>query len=216
MTPFSLDIMMQYSYTSLFILLIGVLLGCTENKELKLLGNTDSTDVVIEIPNRTIEKSFLDYNRKISLWTLNNAPYSGCAVSYYSDGTLKEKVGFFNGKKQNQEKSWYSDGKPKQIANYDRGKLHGNKKLWSSQSILLSDITYKSGKLHGEQKTWYPTGELHKKLNMNMGKEDGIQQAFRKNGALYANYEAKEGRIFGLKKTALCFGLEDENIQYEE
>ena len=48
-----------------------------------------------------------------------------------------------------------------------------------------------------------------------MGKEEGIQQAFRKNGDLFANYEAKEGRIFGLKKAALCFGLEDENIQNE-
>ena len=26
-----------------------------------------------------------------------------------------------------------------------------------------------------------------------------------KNGALYANYEAREGRIFGLKKSKLCF-----------
>jgi antitoxin component YwqK of YwqJK toxin-antitoxin module len=72
------------------------------------------------------------------------------------------------------------------------------------------------GKAHGEQKQWYPTGELYKKLNMNMGKEEGIQQAFRKNGDLYANYEAKEGRIFGLKKAALCYGLEDENIKYEK
>ena len=31
-----------------------------------------------------------------------------------------------------------------------------------------------------------------------------------------ANYEAKEGRTFGLKKASLCFGLEDENIQYEK
>ena len=48
-----------------------------------------------------------------------------------------------------------------------------------------------------------------------MGKEEGIQQAFRKNGDLFANYEAREGRIFGLKKAALCFGLEDEKIQNE-
>lgn len=48
-----------------------------------------------------------------------------------------------------------------------------------------------------------------------MGMEEGIQQTFRKNGALYANYEAKEGRIFGLKKAALCYGLEDQSIQYE-
>ena len=46
-----------------------------------------------------------------------------------------------------------------------------------------------------------------------MGKEEGIQQAFRKNGDLYANYEAKNGRIFGLKKASLCFGLENQKIK---
>ena len=46
-----------------------------------------------------------------------------------------------------------------------------------------------------------------------MGKEKGIQRAYRKNGALYANYEAKNGRIFGLKKASLCFGLEDQQIK---
>ena len=46
-----------------------------------------------------------------------------------------------------------------------------------------------------------------------MGQEEGLQQAFRKNGDLYANYEAKEGRIFGLKKAALCFGLQNEEIK---
>jgi antitoxin component YwqK of YwqJK toxin-antitoxin module len=209
---------MKYTYTSLIILLIGILLGCTENKEIKLLGNNDSTDVVIEIPNRTIEKSFLNYNRKISLWTLNNEPYSGYAVSYYSDSTLKEKIGILNGKTESQSLTFYEDGHLKQLSNYHNGKLHGEKKLWTSNTshVLLSHLNYQFGKPHGEQKTWYPTGELHKILNMNMGKEDNIQQAFRKNGALYANYEAKEGRIFGLKKAALCFGLEDENIQYEE
>lgn len=49
-----------------------------------------------------------------------------------------------------------------------------------------------------------------------MGREEGLQQAFRRNGYLYANYEARNGRIFGLKKAALCYGLEDENIQYEK
>lgn len=46
-----------------------------------------------------------------------------------------------------------------------------------------------------------------------MGKEEGLQQAFRENGVLFANYEAKDGRVFGLKKAKLCFGLEDESIQ---
>lgn len=120
---------MKYTYTSLIILLIGVLLGCTENKEIKLLGNNDSTDVVIEIPNRAIEKSFLNYNRKITLWTLNNEPYSGYAVSYYPDSTLKEKIGILNGKMESQSLTFYEDGHLKQLSNYHHGKLHGEKKF---------------------------------------------------------------------------------------
>ena len=49
-----------------------------------------------------------------------------------------------------------------------------------------------------------------------MGKEEGIQQAFRKNGDLFANYEARAGRFFGLKKSALCYELEDEDVQFEK
>jgi antitoxin component YwqK of YwqJK toxin-antitoxin module len=90
--------------------------------------------------------------------------------------------------------------------------------MWSPDSshVLLSHLNYVAGKVHGEQKKWYPTGELFKKLHLNMGKEEGLQQAFRKNGVLFANYEAKKGRVFGLKKAVLCFGLEDEKIQYED
>ena len=33
------------------------------------------------------------------------------------------------------------------------------------------------------------------------------------NGKIYNNYEAKNGRIFGLKRASLCFQLEDEIVQ---
>lgn len=202
-------------YLIAYISLLSVLLlSCTKNKESKITYIKNSIDTTIKIPNIIIEKSLLKSNNQ-ALWILNEQPYSGYAVSYHQDSTLKEKIGILNGKKQNQAKYWYADGNLKQIANYDRGKLHGEKKVWSSEAVLLSHLNYQSGKPHGEQKTWYPTGELHKKLNLNSGREEGIQQAFRKNGTLYANYEAKAGRIFGLKKASLCYGLENENIKYE-
>ena len=50
-------------------------------------------------------------------------------------------------------------------------------------------------------------------MQLNEGKEEGIQQAFRKNGVIYANYEARKGRIFGLKKAKLCYSLVNENVQ---
>jgi len=139
---------------------------------------------------------------------------TGCSITNYI-----LDIGILGGKKQNQATEWYPDGNYKQVANYHLGKLHGEKKLWSTEAaghILIAHLNYKAGKPHGEQKKWFPTGELFKKLHLNMGKEEGMQQAFRKNGALYANYEAKAGRIYGLKKASLCFGLEDESIQYEK
>lgn len=204
---------MTYIFTPSF--LISVLfISCNEKKEVTKIRSIPSTEVTRVIPDTTINKSTLQYNNKTSTWSFNDEPYSGYAVSFYNDGTLKEKIGISFGKKEKQALRWYSDGSIKIIENYHNGKLHGEKKIWSSDSILLSHLNYQSGKPHGEQMTWYPSGELHKKLNMNKGREEGIQQAFRENGALYANYEAKAGRIYGLRKTALCYGLESERIQY--
>jgi len=173
---------------------------------------------VLDIPDITVGFSDLSFDKMTSLWSLDNTLFSGYAVSYFQDSILREKTTFLNGRKQNLSTLWYPDGHQKLIENYHHGKLNGEKKKWSdgSQHILVAHLNYKMNKGHGLQTLWYKTGELYKKVNLNMGIEKGMQQAFRKNGALYANYEAKEGRIFGLKKTALCYGLDDEIIQYEE
>ncbi|GAB5408437.1 MAG: hypothetical protein BalsKO_08020 [Balneolaceae bacterium] len=178
---------------------------------------TNKADIYLEIPDVLVEKSDLHYDHKISLWKLNEIPYSGFVVSYYPNNQLKEKFGILEGRKQNEFIQWYPDGHFKNVATYDKGKLHGEKKMWSSDSthILIAHYNYHKGRPHGEQTKWYPTGELFKKMKLNLGKEDGLQQAFRENGDLYANYEAKDGRIFGLKKAKLCFSLEDEYIKTE-
>lgn len=201
------------------ILLLGMSASsCLENTEKEKLTITDSMETSMEIPNKTIDKSSVDYKNKISLWTLNDQPYSGYIVSYHPDGILKEKTGVLNGRRQNLSSQWYPDGHLKQVVNYHRGKLHGEKKRWTSDAdhILVAELNFVNGRAHGEQTQWYVTGELYKKLNLNMGKEEGLQQAFRENGEVYANYEARNGRIFGLKKAALCYGLENENLKYEK
>jgi len=190
-------------------------MSCTKNSDSDIASIANPADTILEIPDTTIGLALLHYDNTSSLWTLNKQLFSGYAVSLYPDSTLKEKIGFLNGRKQNQATRWYPNGQLKQIANYHKGKLHGEKKRWSTDPIYIvtAHLHYRLGKAHGEQTQWYPTGELYKKLNLNMGKEEGMQQAFRKNGDMYANYEAKEGRIFGLRKASLCYGLDDEEIQ---
>ena len=195
-----------------FLFLSLLWIGCSEQKE-KPSQSNNSVDI-IEVPETITSKSVIKYNHKISLWTLDDLPYSGYVVSYYPDSSIKEKFGILHGKKQNKFIQWYPDGHLKNVTNYHRGKLHGEKKMWSADSphILIAQYNFNSGKAHGEQKKWYPDGKLFKKMNLNKGKEEGIQQAFRKNGVLYANYEAREGRIFGMKKATLCYGLEAEKV----
>jgi len=206
-------------FNFLIVLLLSIILiSCNKKTETNIQPIPELIDTALEIPNTIVDNSTLHYNNKTSLWKLNEQLFSGYALSYYQDSTLKEKVGILNGRKQNQTIRWYPDGHFKQVSNYHKGKLHGENKKWSSDTshIVIAQLNYHFGKGHGQQKIWYPSGELFKKLNLNMGREEGIQQAFRKNGVLYANYEAKEGRTFGLKKAALCFGIEDEIIRYEK
>lgn len=203
---------------SLFILLIITLIGCDRQATKEVNSKVSISTAVaveLEIPDISKDKSELNFDNKTSRWLLNDSLYSGYAVGYFPDSTLLEQFGILNGKKQNKSIMWYEDGHLRQLAHYHLGKLHGPKKSWSPDDghTLIASYNFEQGKPHGEQKKWYNTGELFKVLNLNMGKEEGLQQAYRKNGALFANYEARNGRIFGLKKAALCFSLEDQKLK---
>lgn len=203
----------------LAVLMLAVfLIGCSENKKPINVSLEKPADSVFNIPNRTVKKTDLSYKNDRSKWYLDGQLYSGWAIHLYDDSTVQEKFGILNGRKQNQAIQWYPDGHYRIVSNYHLGKLQGEKKMWAPDSAhtLLSQLSYASGKLHGEQRKWYPTGELYKILHLNMGKEEGLQRAFRTNGVLFANYEAKNGRIFGLKKANLCYSLEDESIYKEK
>ena len=188
-------------------------LNCSPSNEASSTS-LESIDL-LEVPINEIEKSKLVFNKFKSEWTLGDSLFSGYSMSYYPEGMVKERIGILNGKKQNESEIYYRDSSYRSYALYHKGKLHGVKKTWSRDSshTLLSHGSFYLGKAHGVQKKWYPSGELFKVMNMNMGREEGIQQAYRKNGVLYANYEAKEGRIFGLKKAALCYDVDDGNVQ---
>ncbi len=205
----------------LLIIAISIVLisSCTQSNNKDSDTINKQTKVVAKvIKDTTIDIRLLTYQKKTSTWLINGKPYTGFVVTKFENDEIKRRFGVLNGKKQNEDIIWFDNGKINSIANYHKGKLHGEKKIWknSPKYSLVAHYNYNIGKGHGKQTKWYPTGELFQIINLKMGKENGLQQAFRKNGALYANYEAVNGRIFGLKRAALCFGLDDENIQKNE
>ena len=196
----------------LYFITILLLTGC--NKVDYQINKENNIIEKIEIPDNIQNISSLKYNNLTSEWFFDGYLYSGFIVDYYDNKKLKLKMSVYQGKRQNKTEKWYSNGKLMEVSSYHNGKLNGEKKVWvfTNEHILISQLNYKLGKAHGEQRKWYPSGEIYKIMNFDDGIESGIQKAFRKNGALYANYEARDGRIYGLKKSKLCYSLEDEEI----
>ena len=79
--------------------------------------------------------------------------------------------------------------------------------------LKSSESNYEFGILNGVQKRWHSNGQLARKTQLIVGKEEGMQQAWLPNGKIYVNYQAKNGRIFGLKKSVLCYELDNEVVQ---
>ena len=85
-------------------------------------------------------------------------------------------------------------------------------KLGWENGTLASQSFYENGLKQGVDKKWFSNGQLSKLRNLVDGKEHGFQKAWLANGKLYVNYEAKNGRIFGMRRANSCYRLEDEVI----
>lgn len=202
------------AYYSLVFLLI---LSCQKNTSQAGGLNSVKNNLTVpsyQVPNIQVSYEALSLDRLEGVWTLQGKLYSGYAVQSYPNGSIKARIGFFNGKKQGISRGYYPDGQLRQLTPYHQNLVHGEARNWfgTEEHSLLAVRNFYLGKLHGTFKKWYKSGQLFKVMNYNMGKEEGMQQAFNENGDIYANYEAKNGRSFGLKRSMLCFALADEKI----
>ncbi len=197
-------------------LLCWLVAGCAS--EPKLSEEVSAMEPPPKIPTVEFDYGETFFNRRISRWQLkaDSTMVSGYVATYYGGGRLLRKFGVLNGKKEGEQITYFPTGEVKFIESFRDNRLSGKVRRWTMENgyQLVADLHYRNGKLHGEQKNWYNTGELHKHLQMDMGREEGLQKAFRKNGALYANYEARNGRVFGLKRANLCYELRDEEVVF--
>lgn len=200
----------------LIIIILSALHGCNE------VGTPSRVDDPGEvgIPDVAFVRDEVIFNKANSLWLHpdDSSKVSGYVMSYYPGGVIAQKFGVVNGKKEGESITFFPDGQKKFSESYRDNRLHGEVCRWVQENGYqqVAQLRYEKGKLQGEQRKWYTTGELHKLMQMEMGKEEGLQQAFRKNGALYANYEAKNGRVFGMKRSNMCFELDNEQVVYKQ
>ncbi len=104
----------------------------------------------------------------------STATFTGSSVNYYSDGQLKGKINYKDGKKDGLHESFYTVGK------------------------LRFKKNYKDGKLHGLSEEYHFNGQLHYRGNFKDGKEDGTHHSYHGNGQLLTTESYKNGKLHGL------------------
>lgn len=159
-------------------------------------------------------KEELELNQLEGKWYYKGKAFEGYGVIFYPDGSLAEKIGYYQGKKEGLAQKWYPNQALRYEAHYRQNRKHGKAKAWSPQGILMLEANFVEGLTHGIQRQWYASGKPFKETNFNMGREEGIQRGWLESGGLFANYEAKNGRFFGLKRANACYALKSEVIQF--
>jgi len=200
---------------SLLLLSLLLFVNCKDTSSNHTVNKTVIENTIV-IDSFEIEKKELVLNQVEGKWYLNHLPFNGYSVKYHSNGNIEERLGFYNGKREGIAKRWSENGVLRVESHYKQNRLVGSYKSWWENGTLGLETQYVNGKMQGVAKEWYPTGQLSKKRQLVVGQENGLQKAWLKNGKLYVNYEAKNGRIFGMKRANSCYQLEDEVVVRSE
>ncbi len=192
-------------------LLISVLIGLFNAPNSLEVGLTENPSAGNEL-----EESLLTLHAGEGLVYFAAIPFSGTSVERYATGDFFEKIQYLKGKRHGKNQKWFESGVLAFEAKYFENKLHGKSSSWWSNGNIRSESNFDLGKAQGIQFQWYSSGVKFKESNLNQGLEEGMQRAWRENGKIYINYQAKNGRIFGLKRSNLCFELEDETVIRDE
>jgi antitoxin component YwqK of YwqJK toxin-antitoxin module len=206
---------MKLIFPSLLVLLFGV--SCQETQEdTAQAASLAMVEEAVVIDSVEVLKSDLKLNQVEGIWYYKNEPYSGYALRFYSNDTLAESLGFNEGKREGVARTWSEQGVLRTQSYYKHNRLEGVYESWWENGNLAAQTNYEKGVKQGVEKEWYQSGERSKIRQLLDGKEDGMQKAWLPNGKLYVNYEAKNGRIFGMRRANSCYTLKDEVIQRYE
>ena len=191
------------------IILFSILyFGCGNISKPLAKGSLNSDKMIIEVSKNEVE---LRPNE--GLVYHDDQPFTGRVINTFPSGIKEETTFYIDGRKHGDFQKWFADGKLSYKSSFVNGLPDGISRSWWKNGNLRSEANQVMGKLQGVQTQWYISGAKFKERNLNMGFEEGLQRSWRENGKVYNNYEAKNGRIFGLKRASLCFQLDDEAIQ---
>ncbi|MFL5345958.1 MAG: toxin-antitoxin system YwqK family antitoxin [Hyalangium sp.] len=99
--------------------------------------------------------------------------FTGIAVEFFPDGTLRSEEYHLNGLRHGPSREWYRSGQRKEEMTLWYGGLHGYKREWNEQGRLISEVLGELG-IGIAEKRWDEQGRLI--MDWHIGPKDSLYE----------------------------------------
>ena len=120
-----------------------------------------------------------------------DTPFTGKAVSFYSNGQKKVEATFKDGKRDGLITTWYADGQKK----WEENKRDGLATEWYENGQKKMEINFKDDKPDGLTTEWYENGQKMSEENYRNGKGDGLITTWYADGQKRYVGNYKDGKL---------------------
>ena len=142
-----------------------------------------------------------------------DTPFTGKAVSFYSNGQKKQEKNYKDDKLDGLWTSWYENWEKKQEKNYKDNERDGLWTNWYENGQKAGEESYKDGKLMSAVR-WKSNGEKCPETNVKDG--NGVQIVYYKNGQKWKKTNYKDGKPHGLWTSWREDGLKEVELRWKD
>lgn len=162
--------------------------------------------------NFTIEENDRALSLQNGVYYYYGELFSGDITLHYKNGVLNEKRNYLAGKLEGYSFTWFENGTLESKRYYVNGEKDGTHFGWYDDGSKRFEYNFDNGMNNGISTEWYKSGQIAKKTVFLNGNES--VQAWRDNGKLYTNYVVRDGVIYGMNNSHLCYSLKNEKGEY--
>ena len=163
--------------------------------------------------NVTVEENDKQLKLQNGIYYYKDALLSGDIISHYTGGEINEKSSYISGKQEGYSFVWFENGTMQSKRYYVNGEKHGTHYGWYADGSNRFEYNFDNGINSGTSTEWYNSGQIAKKTVYANGNEESVR-AWRDNGKLYINYVVRDGVIYGMNNSHLCYTLKNEKGEY--
>jgi len=172
-----------------------------------------ASKVIITVPDITVNADDTTLKVENGVCYFQGMPFSGYIAVNYPNGNKSELDSYFNGFKEGVSYEWYPNGVMHSERKYHNGEKSGTHYGWYDDGSKYFERNFNYGLEEGESFQWYRSGKLYSDAIYKDGKELSVK-AWNENSKPVMNYKVKDGVIYGLNNSSLCYTLKNERGEY--